>query len=71
MFRYIKQGYLKGLGIIRLGNRELFNLTGTYDHTQFELGMNINFTKDCLIHVGLTIGKVTVYIQILGKQFYK
>lgn len=69
MIRYIKEGYLRGIGIFRFGNREVINVTGSYDFTQFGLGANIDFTKQCPVHIGFTIGKLTVYIQLFGVQF--
>lgn len=69
MIRYINEGYLRGIGILRFGKREAINITGTYDHTQFGFGANIDFTKRCPIHIGFTIGKLTVYIQLFGLQF--
>lgn len=69
MIRFFKEGYLRGFGILRFGTRELLNITGTYDYTQFGLGANIDFTKDQPVHIGFTVGRVTVYIQLFGIQF--
>lgn len=69
LFRIIKEGYLRGFGVLRFGNREVLNVTGTYDFTQFGLGANIEFTKQNPVHIGFTIGKLTVYIQLFGLQF--
>jgi hypothetical protein len=71
MIRLIKEGYLRGIGILKIKNRELLNITGTYDYTQFGLGANIEFTIQQPIHIGFTIGRLTVYIQVLGVQFYE
>jgi len=71
MIRFIKEGYLRGIGILKIKNRELLNITGTYDYTQFGLGANIDFTITQPIHIGFTIGRLIVYIQIFGIQFYE
>ncbi len=71
MIRLIKEGYLRGIGVLKFKNRELLNITGTYDFTQFGLGVNIDFSVTTPVHVGFTIGRLTVYIQVLGVQFYE
>lgn len=71
MFRYIKEGYLRGIGILRFGNREVLNIMGTYDPTQFGLGVNIDFSTNQPLHIGFTVGRMTVYIQLFGIQFYE
>ena len=69
MIRYIKEGSLRGFGILKLGNREVINITGSYDSTQFGLGINIDCSKYQPIHIGFTLGRLTVYIQLFGVQF--
>lgn len=71
MFRLIKEGCIKGFGILRFNNRELVNVTGALDITQFEFGINLNMSKTCPLHIGFTVGKFTMYIQFFGVQFYE
>lgn len=71
MFRLINEGCLKGFGIVKFGDREVINITGSFDITQFELGINISFTKVCPLHIGCTIGSFTFYIQFFGIQFFE
>ena len=70
MIRLIKVGYLRGLGVLRIKNRELLNITGHYDNTQSSLGVNFECNYEQFIHIGFTIGRLSVYIQVLGIQFY-
>ena len=71
MIRLINDGYLRGLGILRIKNRELLNITGHYDDlTQVSLGVNFECNYEQPIHIGFNFGSLSVYIQVLGIQFY-
>ena len=70
MIRLIKVGDLRGLGVLRIKNRELLNITGHYDNTQSSLGVNFECNYEQPIHIVFNFGSLSVYIQVLGIQFY-
>lgn len=57
-----------GFGLLFFGKREVVNcIVATNDTTS--IGLDINVSHFTPLHVGFTLGKRTIYVQLFGYQF--
>ena len=66
-FRTINEFRFRGFGIGHTGNRELIN-AGFSREFEWSWGINLSLSRSVPIHLGVSVGPVTLYLQIMGEQ---
>ena len=63
------RGFLRGVGILPIGDRDLLSLSFYLSHGDSEwISLFLSVSGDCPIHIGIGVGHIMFYFQIMGIQ---